>query len=262
MPGNDADLALLHEAALAAGQIALHHRAAGAEVWAKSGDQGPVTQADLDIDQMLHDRLRAARPGYGWLSEERADNTDRLGREHVFIVDPIDGTRAYVDGQKGFAHALAVLRASQPVAAVVHLPAAGLTYGAARGGGAWLNGTRISVSARKALTGARMLATRSQLDPSHWPGGAPFVDRHFRPSLAWRLALVAEGRFDAMLSLRKTWHWDIAAGALLVAEAGGVVTDGAGRALRFNTEDPRSDGVIAAAGPVHQALIARRNPKA
>lgn len=261
MPGNDADLALLHEAALAAGEIALRHRDAGAKAWDKSGDQGPVTQADLDIDAMLHDRLRAARPGYGWLSEERTDSPERLGCEHVFIIDPIDGTRAYAEGQAGFAHALAVLRAGQPVAAVVHLPAAGLSYGAVLGGGAWLNGQRIRASARKALTGARMLATRSQLDPALWPGGAPFVERHFRPSLAWRLALVAEGRFDAMLSLRKTWHWDIAAGALLVAEAGGVVTDGAGRPLRFNTEDPRSAGVIAAPAPLHQALIERRKPK-
>ncbi|MFQ5567597.1 MAG: inositol monophosphatase family protein [Paracoccaceae bacterium] len=257
MPEPADDLALLTDAATAAGAIALGHFRGDMETWDKPG-QGPVTEADLAIDRMLHAELGAARPDYGWLSEESEGAHDRDSRERVFIVDPIDGTRAFINGEPGWGPALAVAERSRVVAAVMHLPARGETFAAALGQGATLNGAPIRASTRVALEGAAALAARAQLKDALWPGGAPPVKRHFRPSLAWRLCLVGQGRFDMMVTLRPANEWDIAAGTLIAAEAGAVVTDGAGAALAFNRHPARAPGVIAAPGALHRALMARR----
>lgn len=260
MRGHD-DLPLLLDAATRAGEIARAYLAQGLRVQEKPDGQGPVTDADLAVDAMLRETLTAARPDYGWLSEETGDSPARLSRKRVFVVDPIDGTRAFIDGQAGFSHVLTVVENGQPICAVVHLPISGLTYAAYLGGGASLNSQAISVSARTTLQGADVLAARPHLLTEHWPGGAPDVQRHFRPSLAWRLALVAEGKFDAMLTLRPTWHWDIAAGCLLVTEAGGQISDAQGERLVFNTPRPSAQGIIAANPDMHNQLIARRLPQ-
>lgn len=249
------DLALLVTAARAAGDIAAHHFGAGVKQWEKPGGQGPVSQADLEIDRMLRARLLAARPGFGWLSEETEDDPVRLQAQALFIVDPIDGTRAFLEGDKGFAHALAVVREGQVTAAVVHLPLLGLTYGARKGGGAWLNEVPIMLPPRKGLLGARVLASRMQLAPELWPGGLPAFERHFRTSLAWRLCLVAEGRFDAMVTLRDTWEWDVAAAALIAAEAGAKVSDRHGEPLVFNRARPASAGLLAGSEGAHADLL-------
>ncbi|MGY6534391.1 MAG: 3'(2'),5'-bisphosphate nucleotidase CysQ [Pararhodobacter sp.] len=252
-----ADLALLTEAALGAGKIARRHFGQGPRSWEKGDGQGPVTEADLEVNDYLHARLLEARPDYGWLSEESAplENTARLHADTVFVIDPIDGTRAFIDGQKSFAHAMAVVRQGVPVAAVVHLPMMDLTYRAIAGQGAWLNDRPLAVSARSTLDGARVLATRPVMEPGNWPGGVPRVARHFRPSLAWRLALVGEGAFDAMVTLRDTWDWDIAAAALIAAEAGARVTDRFGGALRFNSHSARNPGLLAASDMLHAGLM-------
>jgi myo-inositol-1(or 4)-monophosphatase len=257
LPGPD-DLSLLIEAAKGAGVIARRHFRAGGRVWDKGGGQGPVTEADLAVDAFLRDRLTAARPGWGWLSEESTALADpaRLAAETVFVIDPIDGTRAFAAGKTSFAHALAIVHAGSPVAAVVHLPLRDLTYVATLGGGARLNGRPIAPTAHAAPDGARVLTARATLDPSAWRGGAvPAVERHFRPSLAWRLALVAEGAFDAALSLRPTWDWDIAAASLIATEAGAAVTDRAGLRLRFNTAAAQNDGILAAPRALHAAFL-------
>jgi myo-inositol-1(or 4)-monophosphatase len=264
LPGPEAaDLALLLEAAEGAGAIARRHFRKGGRIWEKGDGQGPVTEADLAVNDHLRRVLRAGRPGWGWLSEEDAalDDPARLAAETVFIVDPIDGTRAFAAGETGFAHALAVVRAGVPVAAVVHLPLRALTYAATRGGGAWLNGRPIAPSSRAEPDGARVLTARTSLDPALWPGGLPALERHFRPSLAWRLALVAEGAFDAAFSHRPTWDWDIAAASLIAAEAGARVTDAAGAPLRFNTAAAQNSGVLAAPPMLHAALRRRLSPR-
>lgn len=264
-PAFSADLALLTEAAEAAGKVAARHFGQGPRVWDKGGGQGPVTEADLEIEALLRARLGQARPEYGWLSEEGDplnNATARMAADLTFVIDPIDGTRAFIDGQKSFAHALAVVRHGQPVAAVVHLPLMGLTYSATLGAGAMLNGQPLRASQRSQLFGARVLAARAALDPEHWPMGVPQVEREFRPSLAWRLALVGEGAFDAMLTLRDTWDWDIAAAALIATEAGATVSDRSGAALRFNRPEARSPGVLAASAPVHAALLSALSPPA
>ncbi len=256
MPAND--LALLIDAARDAGRIALTHWKNAPETWEKPGGAGPVTAADLAVDAALASRLRAARPGYGWLSEESEDDPRRQLAERVFIVDPIDGTRAFIEGESGFAHSLAVAEAGRIIAAVVYLPALELLYTAAEGMPALLNGAPLIPSAPQAAAGASALASGGALKPEHWPGGVPDLRRVFSPSLAWRLCLVAEGKHDALISLRDTWEWDIAAGALIAARAGVTVTDRLGGALRFNRAPPQAPGVIAAPPRLHAELLARR----
>ncbi len=240
----EADLKLLLDAGDAAGKIAKRYFKANPETWDKGDGQGPVTEADLEIDRMLKAELLAARPDYGWLSEESEDTTARLGAERVFIVDPIDGTRAFINGEKSFSHALAVVENGEVVAAVVHVPMLERSYAASLGGGAHCNGEAISVSQQADMNGATVLTRKPDLKPEHWL--APHGMKHnFRPSLAYRLSLVAEGRFDAMLALHPAWEWDVAAGDLIVREAGGVVTTTAGDPTRYNNRLPKLAGMVA-----------------
>jgi myo-inositol-1(or 4)-monophosphatase len=257
LQGPDADLALLVEAAMTAGDIARRHFRQDPDIWTKS-DESPVTEADIAIDRVLRADLLGARPDYGWISEETEDDPVRLQADRVFVVDPIDGTRAFIEGETSFAHSIAIVDGGEPVAGVVYLPMKDKLYAAARGLGATLNGTPIRISAALGETGAQILATKPNLDPKHWPGGVPPFTRVYRPSLAYRLALVAEGRFDGMVTFRDTWEWDIAAGAILVSEAGGAVTDGRGETLWFNAPVPRAKGIMAAPTPLHSALLRRR----
>ena len=253
----EADRALLIEAARKAGQVARGFVGASLEVEHKPGGAGPVTDADHAVNAVLHDVLRSARPDYGWLSEETEDGPARLSRRRCFIVDPIDGTRSFIEGSGAWAHSLAVVENGRPVAAAVFLPMKDKLYSAAKGGGAFLNDRAIRATRREALTGASIVAAKPNYDPGNWRGPVPDVRRTYRPSLAYRLALVAEGRFDAMLTLRPSWEWDIAAGALILEQAGAVVTDRMGGKLRFNNPHPQVNGVVAA-GPVLHGQIQER----
>jgi myo-inositol-1(or 4)-monophosphatase len=251
------DLALLTDAARAAGEIAMRYWKQSPQVWEKSRGAGPVTEADLAVNTMLADRLRSARPDYGWLSEEDEDNTARQSTARQFIIDPIDGTRAFMAGEETFAHSLAVAENGQVIAGVVFLPALGRIYTAVAGGAALKNGEPIQASAHATIENATVLTTAPNLAPALWPGGVPDIKRSFRTSLAYRLCLVAEGRHDGMLTLRDAWEWDIAAGALIAARAGATVTDRHNQPLHFNTPDAKRPGVLAAAPGLHTALMAR-----
>lgn len=259
MPAHD--LALLTEAAREAGAIALRYWRGTFRAWDKGGTHGPVTEADLEVDRHLNARLRAARPDYGWLSEETVDTPDRLAAERCFVADPIDGTRAFMAGEDTFAISLAVVDRGQPVAAAVYLPALDRLYTASATDAARCDGRPLTVSDTQRLDQAQMLLTRPTLAPEHWPGGVPEVKRSFRASLAYRLCLVAEGRHDGMVTLHPAWEWDIAAGALIAARAGAVVTDRQGAALTFNRAPPQADGVLAAPPALHGALMARLRPQ-
>lgn len=249
MPAHDLDL--LIDAAKAAGEIARPFWSGENTVWDKSPDN-PVSDADLAVDTYLKDTLRAARPDYGWLSEETEDDGERLNRSRVFIVDPIDGTRAFVSGQSTWAHSIAVVENGQVTAGVVYLPLREKLYAATLGGGATLNGAPIRTSKRTAIAGSTLLANKWTLEPRYWATTPP-VERHFRPSLAYRIALVAEGRFDMMLTFRDSWEWDIAAGALIATEAGATVTDRHGEALTFNSERRKTSGIHVAPDALHAA---------
>lgn len=252
MPGDDLDL--LIDAARAAGRIATRFSGETALRWDKADDAGPVTEADLAVNTMLESRLRGARPGYGWLSEESEDDPARQEASRVFIVDPIDGTRSFIKGERTWAHAIAVAEQGVVTAAVIYLPMLNKLYAAAAGQGATLNGVAIHASGQAHLDGASMISARPTYLPEHWRGPVPQFKREYRPSLAYRLSLVAEGRFDAMLTLRPTWEWDVAAGDLILREAGARTSDRRAGGLIFNNRVPQLDGVVAANPVLHEAL--------
>jgi len=254
------DLALLTDAAREAGRIALHWWKRDPRVWDKGAGAGPVTEADLAVNDMLLSQLGRERPDYGWLSEESEDGAARQGAERCFIIDPIDGTRAFIAGEDTFAHSLAVAERGRVVAAVVYLPVLDRLYSAAVDGPALLNGQPIAASAQAGIAGATVLTTAPNLLAEHWPGGVPEFKRSFRASLAYRLCLVAEGRHDGMVMLRDAWEWDIAAGDLIARRAGAVVTDRHGAELVFNAVQPKAAGVLAAAPGLHAALMERLRP--
>ncbi|HOZ32329.1 MAG TPA: 3'(2'),5'-bisphosphate nucleotidase CysQ [Tabrizicola sp.] len=251
------DLALLTDAARDAGRIALRFWRKDPQVWDKGGEHGPVTEADLAVNDMLKARLLAARPGYGWLSEETPDDAARLACETVFIIDPIDGTRAFIAGEETFAHSLAIAHKGRVTAGVVFLPALDRIYTASETAPPLKDGQPIAASRRDRLEGADILTTKVNMVPEKWPGGVPEITRHFRASLAYRLCLAAEGRFDGMLTLRPAWEWDIAAGSLIAEKAGAVVTDQRGESLRFNTASALADGVLALPPAPHADAVRR-----
>jgi myo-inositol-1(or 4)-monophosphatase len=249
-PGTD--LALVARLARAAGALAMRHFHGPADWWDKSPDN-PVSRADLEVDAYLRERLATARPGDGWLSEETADTPARLERRRVWIVDPIDGTRDFVRGRNGWAVSLALVEDGVPQVAALAAPARGQLFVAARGRGCQLNGRRLRLAA--AGEGIRLPIDAQNLDaafwPAPWPGGA-LVEKP--NSLALRMAKIAAGEADAWLEGRTVNEWDVAASVLILAEAGGVVTDRQGRALLFNKPEPVVRG-IAAGGPAVQPLV-------
>ena len=254
MPGNDdsADLDLLIAAAHDAAAVARRHAGGDLETVEKPDGAGPVTVADIAVNDALEKRLRDARPAYGWLSEESPDDPGRMSCESAFIIDPIDGTRSFIEGSDTWAHSLAVARRGRVTAAVVYLPAKERMYTARAGGGAARDGHPITCTRRTVLEHARVLAAAPVFEPRHWRDGrVPPLVRHHRPSLAYRLSLVAEGRFDAMLTLRDSWEWDIAAGSLILSEAQAVVSDRTGAPLAFNSARPKVRGVLAGPAALH-----------
>ena len=256
------DLALLVDAVRLAGRVATSYVPHTTPRWDKSDGTGPVTEADLAVNAVLEQVLRKARPTYGWLSEETEDGAERLSRDTVFIIDPIDGTRSFIDGSSTWAHSVAIAHKGHVTAGVIYLPLRGKLYSAARGRGAWLNGDPITPSLQSTILDADILAAKPTVDPRHWAGGVPQFNREHRPSLAYRMGLVAQGSFDAMLTFRQSWEWDIAAGALIITEAGGTCSDKTGAPLVFNNAHPALNGVVASGPHMHNALITALNPGA
>ena len=200
--------------------------------------------------------LVGERPGYGWLSEESADDPARLDARRVWIVDPIDGTRAFVLDKQQWVISVALVEGGQPVAAAIYNPSRDEMFTACLGEGAQFNGTAIEVSRHDALHGAHILTPASVAKRTGWSGpGAPDVETSFVYSIAYRLALVAAGRADGLISLGRKNEWDVAAGTLIVQEAGGLVTTTAGADYAFNKPAPVCDGTVAAPERLHGALV-------
>ncbi|MEO6339976.1 MAG: 3'(2'),5'-bisphosphate nucleotidase CysQ [Caulobacteraceae bacterium] len=257
MSGSDLDL--LRGAAVEAGRLALSIRKSGLEVAAKLGGS-PVTNGDLAVDEWLTQTLRGARPDYGWLSEETADNPQRLQARRVFIVDPIDGTTAYVGGRPWWAVSVAVVEDGRTIAGVVHAPELDETYEAAIGGGACLNGEPINASARAVLADCNMVADPQVFAPRQgWPAWPPMIVTR-RNAIAYRMSLVAGGGFDATVSFTPKSDWDLAAAALIAEEAGARVTDHHGQPLRFNSAAAQNPGLVCAAPALHPLILALAAP--
>lgn len=250
------DLALMTEAAHAGGALIREAFGQRVETWSK-GAAGPVTEVDFAVNEAIEAILRPARPAYGWLSEESPDDPARLGCERTFIVDPLDGTQAFIDHEPECAVSIGLSLGGEAAAGVVYNPITDELFTAIVGEGAFCNGQRLNVSDRAVLEGATLIGKQNWFQQAHWSPPWPPVNAVFKASLAYRLALVAAGRADGSVFLGYKHDWDIAAGAALVIAAGGVVSDPWGAPLRFNEAKPRNPGVLAAGPRLHPLLCAQ-----
>jgi myo-inositol-1(or 4)-monophosphatase len=211
----------------------------------EKGKNNPVTTADLAANARIREIICGTFPADGWLSEEDKDNSQRLQSSRVWVIDPIDGTKEFIEGVPQFAVSIAFVVDGRPKVAVVYNPAEERFYSAAAGQGAFLNGQSARVTSRREMKGALLLVSRSEPQRKF----QVFVDLcEIKPigSIAYRLAKVAGGDGDGTLTFRSIHEWDICAGVLMVEEAGGAVVDGNGNQLMFNRPEIRHRGVVAA----------------
>ena len=238
-----------------AGRIAAARSGSAFKRWEKSPNN-PVCEIDLEVDAFLRQRLTALDPEAGWLSEETLDQSDRIERSRLWVVDPIDGTRDYLRARPGWCVSIALVEERVPVLGVLDAPARGEHWAAARGQGAWRNGEPIRASGRTELRGARVPA--DQLPPVD----ADLVAVHKPNSIALRIALVAAGEADLVATLKWGFEWDIAAAALIAEEAGARISGALGQPLAFNTASGEAFGVLAAAAGIHAEAAERLRARA
>ena len=243
------------EIAAEAGRIALGRCGTDYNRWEKEPGH-PVCDIDLMVDTFLREQLNALDPQAGWLSEETADESDRIERRRVWVVDPIDGTRDYLRGRPGWSVSVALVEDRAVRYGVLAAPAREELWTAEQGKGAWRNGRPIRVSSRTAFQGSRVPAD-----------SLPKVDQDLvmvaKPnSIALRIAMVAAGEADLLATLRWGREWDIAAAALIAQEAGATVTGALGQPLTFNSPDASAFGVLATTPGIHEAAVERLRDRA
>ena len=220
----------------------------------KSWEKSPgslVCEADIEVDSFLKRELGALLPAAGWLSEETADSAERLGKDLVWLVDPIDGTRDFIRGRHGWAVSVALVSAGRPLLGTLVAPSRGEVWSATAGSGAWLNGERLRASTRRQFSGARV--------PVHdLPKEDQDLAKVDQPnSIALRIAMVADDRADLVATLRWGYEWDVAAATLIAREAGAAATDAFGKPLAYNKRDPRAFGLLVSAPKIHAAAVER-----
>lgn len=245
------------EAALDVAEAALAPFTPGAIQSTLKDGGDPLTAADTAVNDAIFEVL--PRDGEGWLSEETADDAVRLSQSRVWIVDPIDGTREFIQGIPEWCVSIGLVENGEPVAGGILSPTAGHRVVGAIETGVTLNGRPVSVADRASLAGALVLASRSEVKRGEWDRffGSEISVRNMG-SVAYKLALVAAGLADATWTLVPKNEWDVAAGAALVRAAGGALYDLSGAPRRFNQADPLMTGFVAAAaglaGPVKEFL--------
>jgi myo-inositol-1(or 4)-monophosphatase len=252
LPASDAGL--LFDVVREAGELGLAlSRKTDLQHWTKP-DGSHVTEGDLAINALFEQRLRAARPGDGWLSEETPDDhRARMAQDRLWIIDPIDGTRAFMEGRKEWCVAAALAVNGRPVLAAVYTPRHDEFFIAARGEGATLNGARLTIPDSASLEGAHIAGNRKALASLAHLGIA--ADPSGSLPLQLRLAHVAAGRLAGAVSIGNRNDWDLAAGELLVSEAGGIVSGNSGEGYIYNRAQPWQQGLVAAGAKRHAALI-------
>jgi myo-inositol-1(or 4)-monophosphatase len=235
-----------------AGALALSMFKSPIRTWTKA-ESSPVSEADIAVDQLLRDRLTGDTE-VGWLSEESVDDPARLAARYVWIVDPIDGTRAYLAGAPDWAVSAALVEDGRPIAACLYAPVTEEFFTAVAGKGATCNGAAIAATAGASLAGARLAGPRSLLErlAAVTP---PFTAMPRVRSLALRLARVADGSLDAAFAGVDSHDWDLAAADLLVHEAGGVLTPAGGGVVIYNRPVPRHGMLVAAGRDRHATII-------
>jgi myo-inositol-1(or 4)-monophosphatase len=238
------ELVVAEEAARAAGAIIREVYERDFEVREKSHDN-PVTEADLRANEAIRSRIVAAFPDDGWLSEETADSRERLGKKRAWIIDPLDGTKEFIQHIPELCVCIALVEDGRPIVGVEFNPIRDEMFTAARGHGLRLNGAPASVSKTARLADAKVLASRSEDKRGEWDPYKSLMQVTLTGSVAYKLALIASGRADATFSLTPKNEWDVCAGTMLIEEGGGRMTDSSGQPLRFNRENPLLPGIIA-----------------
>jgi myo-inositol-1(or 4)-monophosphatase len=246
--------ARLAEAVREAGALALSMFKTPLKNWTKGEALSPVSDADIAVDVLLRERLTGDGESIAWLSEESVDDLARLDARYVWIVDPIDGTRAYIAGLPDWAVSAALVENGRPVAGCLYAPVSDEFFFAIVGQGATRNGATMAASPGAALAQARIAAPRKLLDRLQ-AIAPPFAVMPRTHSLALRLARVAEGTFDAGIAGGSSHDWDLAAADLLVHEAGGALTSFAGDTVTYNRPVPRHGTLVAAGRDRHAALV-------
>lgn len=241
----------------AADAVLKRYKCASNKSWQK-GDATPVSEADLEANDILRRCLMAdTRASYGWLSEESADDTTRVSAARTWVVDPIDGTRAFLSGRPEFTVCGALLEGSDVVASVIFNPVTDEFFEATLGGGARCNGATITATNACTLDGCSILAWQDMFKHPGWPTPWPELQTIYRNSTSYRMALVAKGEADAALALVPKADWDVAMGALIASEAGATVSDHLGEPYRFNRPEPAQRALVCAAPDLYPSLIAR-----
>ena len=249
------ELALARKAARAAGDILRGHWRRGDYQIGSKGKDNPVTQADLEADRALKRLLHDPFPEYGWLSEETADSEARLKCRRVWIVDPLDGTKEFIQGIPEFCVAVALVEEGHPVLGVTYNPITREMFWSARGMGCHLNTEAVRVTRTRVLRRANVLASRSETARGEWEVFHGRLRVSPTGSVAYKLALVAAGKGDATFTRSPKSEWDIASGAALLAEAGGTMTDIHGTMIRFNQRRVKVAGMIADNTVLHEQLV-------
>ena len=246
------DAVLLTDTVREAGALALSLFRTELKNWTK-GASSPVSEADISVNELISNRLRSATPDYGWLSEESADDSDRLGKRMVWIVDPIDGTRGYLAGREDWCVSVALVRDAAPVLAAVFAPASDEFFFARRDHGSLLNGVAIRATPGTGLDFSRMAGPKPLVERLNGSGNE--ISLHPRiGSLALRLCRVAHGRLDAAFAGGQSRDWDLAAANLIVQEANGSMTALSGDTILYNRREV-THGVLVAAGRDRHARI-------
>jgi len=235
-----------------AGELALSMFRTPLKQWSKGGSS-PVCEADIAVDRLLRERLTAARPGVGWLSEESADNPSRLTLPHVWIVDPIDGTRAFLSGSPDWTVSVALVEKGRPIAACLFAPATDEFFLASIGNGATCNGAPIAATRGASLTQARIAGPKSFVHRLTLLAPDLVVMPRVH-SLALRLARVAQGTLDIAVAGANSHDWDLAAADLLVHEAGGALAHVGGGTVLYNRAELRHE-ILLAAGRERLAIL-------
>jgi len=254
------DVALLNATVREAGELALSMFRTDLRRWTK-GVSSPVSEADIAVDELIRSRLQGATPEYGWLSEESVDDETRLMRDLVWIVDPIDGTRSFLEHRNDWGVSVALVERGESIAGAFFAPATDEFFAAVRGEGATLNGHQVMAKSGSDLDFSRMAGPRPLIEKlGLQPDGGATHPRI--GSLALRMCRVAEGRIDAAFATGNSKDWDLAAADLIVQEAGGRLTAIGGEALIFNRPSVTHGLLVAAGRDRHTAIIEyfRNNP--
>lgn len=248
----------LESLARRAGEIALRYFRPGARTTAQisyKGGGSPVTEADFAVDRFLFEEMRALAPQAAWLSEETADSAERLSRDALAIVDPIDGTQAFTRGDERWCVSLALVEGGRPIAGVIHAPALDETFVAGRDMGAFVNGGRICAPQRSTLEGARVVVPPLLRDAvARLPGSLEIAPR--KPSLALRLADIALGRHDVVVASPNARDWDIAAADIILEEAGARLSEPDGAVLIYNRASLARKMLVAAPDSLFNETLA------